>query len=96
MAHRLDSLHTGTPVFVGTSRVGEIRGVYADGTSRAVELIAVSWTSRSALVAVAPTDVFAIDDNGVTLIGDDVASYDSLPPFEPAGLTTLHEIAPTE
>jgi hypothetical protein len=96
MAHRLEALIPGTSVFVGAARVGEVRGVYADGDSRAVSLIAVYWTSRDHVVALPASDVETVDDSGVVLIGGEQATYDKLPPFDAAEMTTIHEIAPSE
>jgi hypothetical protein len=96
MAHRLEALVSGTPVIVGAQRVGDIRGVYADGDSRAVSLLAVYWASRDQIVALSASDVETVDDSGVVLIGSDLATYEKLPPFDPAEMTTIHEIAPSE
>jgi hypothetical protein len=96
MAHRLEALTPGTPVIVGATRVGEVRGVYADGDSRAVSLVAVYWTSRDQVVALSASDIETVDDSGVVLIGGETATYEKLAPFDPTEMTTIHEIAPSE
>jgi hypothetical protein len=96
MALRLEQLQPGTPVFAGATRVGEVEGVYADGDSRSVEVIACRWTSRDTLVALSSSDVETIDESGVILIGGNPDMYAELAPFDPAGQTTLHPIAPSE
>ncbi len=96
MALRLEQLQPGTPVFAGATRVGEVEGVYADGDSRSVEVIACRWTSRDTLVALSASDVESIEPSGVVLIGGNPAMYAELPPFDPAGQTTLHPLPPGE
>ena len=39
MARTLESLEPGTPVYAGATRVGEVRGVYAEGDARMAELL---------------------------------------------------------
>ena len=46
MARTLETLDLGTPVFCGEERVGDVRGLYAEGTARAVEWVVVDWVSR--------------------------------------------------
>ena len=46
MARTLETLDLGTPVFVGEVRVGDVRGLYAEGAARSVEWLVVDWESR--------------------------------------------------
>ncbi len=92
MAARLETLDPGTPVFCGEQRVGEIRGVFAEGDAKLAEYIAVYWQERNAAVLVATRDVERIDDGGVFLQGSDPQAYDSLATFEITDHPTIRKI----
>jgi hypothetical protein len=92
MARTLETLDLGTPVFCGEKRVGDVRGLYAEGSSRAVEWVVVGWEARGN-VAVPAIEVGSVDDQGVTLIQSDPREYDGLPEFEEARFPTVRKLA---
>lgn len=92
MQHTLESLQPGTPVFVGDVRVGEVRAVYTEGTSRQAELLVVHWTERGEEVAVPTSDVASVVDRGVSLIDLNIASYAKLATFELARFPTVRRL----
>jgi hypothetical protein len=92
MARTLETLDLGTPVFCAETRVGTVRGLYAEGTSRAVEWVVVSWDGRGD-VAIPAIDVGGIDEHGVTLLQTDPRSYDGLPEFEESRFPTVRKLA---
>jgi hypothetical protein len=92
MAHTLETLEPGTPVYVGTVRVGEVRAIYTEGTSRQAELIVVHWDDRNEDVAVPATEVGSVDANGVLLIAPEVSTYATLSTFDPARFPTVHPL----
>jgi hypothetical protein len=92
MVRTLENLAPGTPVFCGEQRVGEVRALYAEGSSRAVEWVVVDWVSRGP-VAVPAIQVGGIDDLGVTLLQQEPHHYDDLPDFSEARFPTVHKLA---
>lgn len=92
MAHTLESLEPGTPVFVGDARVGDVRAVYTAGASRQAELLVVYWDDRSEDVAVPATEVGSVDSTGVRLIALDATAYATLATFDPARFPTVHPL----
>jgi hypothetical protein len=92
MARILETLDLGTAVYCGDERVGDVRGLYAEGTARAVEWVVVGWDGRG-LLAVPATDVGSIDDRGVNLLENDVRAYDALMDFSEARFPTVHKLA---
>jgi hypothetical protein len=92
MTYTLETLQSGTPVFVGESRVGDVRAVYTEGTSRQAELVVVHWDERNEDVAVPATEVGRVDSAGVQLIAPEVATYASLSTFDPARFPTVHPL----
>jgi len=92
MAHTLETLAPGTPVFVGERRVGDVRSVYTTGTSRQAELIVVYWDERGEDVAVPATEVGNVDDDGVKLIAGELSAYATLSTFDPARFPTVHPL----
>ena len=92
MARTLETLDLGTPVFCGEERVGDVRGLYSEGASRAVEWVIVNWASRGD-VAVPALEVATVDDHGVTLLQDDPATYATLTMFDEAKFPTVHKLA---
>jgi hypothetical protein len=93
MARTLQSLEPGTSVYAGTTRVGEVRAVYAEGQARMVELVIVRWDARDEDVMVPVSEIEAIDDAGVQLIHKDPDQYVDLAPFDPAGFPTMKKLA---
>jgi hypothetical protein len=92
MARTLEALELGTPVYCGRIRVGEVRGLYAEGTTRSVEWVVVRWDGRGDL-AVPAIEIGNVDDGGVTLLNSDVRSYDSLPDFSEDRFPTVRKLA---
>ncbi len=92
MAHTLESLHPGTPVFVGAVRVGDVRSVYAAGSSRQAELLVVHWIDRNEDVAVPTAEVATVDDEGVKLISTEISAYETLATFDPSRFPTVHPL----
>ncbi len=92
MAHTLETLEPGTPVYVGSARVGDVRAIYTEGSSRQAELIVVHWDDRDEDVAVPATEVGTVDATGVRLIALEVAAYQTLSTFDPARFPTVHPL----
>jgi hypothetical protein len=92
MARTLETLDLGTPVYVGELRVGDVRGIYAEGTARSVAWVVVGWDDRGEL-AVPAMEVGNVDDRGVTLLNSDVRSYDSLPDFSEDRFPSVRKLA---
>ncbi|MGD0476204.1 MAG: hypothetical protein ABSB70_23730 [Candidatus Velthaea sp.] len=92
MAHTLETLEPGTPVYVGTVRVGEVRALYTEGNSRQAELIVVHWDARNEDVAVPAGEVATLDASGVRLIAPEVATYATLSKFDAARFPTVHPL----
>jgi hypothetical protein len=92
MARTLETLDLGTPVFCGEERVGDVRGLYAEGSARAVEWVVVNWVSRGD-VAVPAIEIGSLDDRGVTLIQANPRDYDGLPAFNEERFPTVRKLA---
>jgi hypothetical protein len=92
MARTLETLDLGTPVFCGEKRVGDVRGLYAEGNARSVEWVVVGWDARGD-VAVPAIEIGSVDDHGVTLLQSDIRSYDLLPAFNEASFPTVRKLA---
>ncbi len=93
MARTLESLDPGTLVFAGSTRVGEVRAVYAEGDSRAADLVVVSWDARGGEnVAVPSTEILSVTDAGVELIRQESDQYADLAPFDPASFPTMKQL----
>ncbi len=94
MARTLESLDPGTPVFAGTTRVGTVRAVYAEGDARSAELVVVSWDARAGDdVAIPSTEILSVDDDGVYLIRQEADQYADLAPFDPSNFPTMKQLA---
>ncbi|MDQ6932604.1 MAG: hypothetical protein M3160_05450 [Candidatus Eremiobacteraeota bacterium] len=91
MVKRLEELEPGTPVYCGERHVGEVRGVFAEGSSQLAEYLNVYWSPRSLEVLVATDDVCAIDERGVILQGT-VQRYDDLLIFDAAAHPTMRRL----
>lgn len=92
MARTLETLDLGTPVYCGETRVGEVRGLYAEGSARSVEWVIVDWGSRGR-VAVPAIEIGNVDDRGVTLIQQEPREYDGLPAFTEDRFPTVRKLA---
>ena len=92
MARTLETLDLGTPVFCGDTRVGSVRGLYAEGAARSVEWVVVAWNGRGD-VAIPAIDVANVDEHGVTLLQTDPHSYDGTPAFEESRFPTVRKLA---
>jgi hypothetical protein len=92
MARTLETLDLGTPVYCGEKRVGSVRGLYAEGSARAVEWVVVAWDGRGE-VAIPAIDVGSVDERGVTLLQTDVRSYDGVPEFDESRFPTVRKLA---
>ncbi len=91
MVKRLEELDPGTPVFCGERRVGEVRGVFAEGSSELAEYLHVYWEPRSLDVLVATDDVGGIEDRGVVLLGS-AQRYDDLLSFDATAHPTMRRL----
>lgn len=91
MARLLEDLAPGTPVVDrdGT-RVGEVRGLYGLGESRAAEYLLIHWSARQTDALVPSTEVAAIGES-VELIGS-AQTYEMLPAYEPSSNPSLHAL----
>jgi hypothetical protein len=87
----LEELEPGTPVRIAEQRVGEVRGVYAEGEARVAEYLAVHWDSRGADILIPTRDVEALDNAGVILMGDR-RSYETTAVFDPANLPMVRRL----
>ena len=93
MARTLESLDPGTPVFAGSTRVGDVRAVYAEGDSRSADLVIVSWDARDGEnVAVPSTEILSVTDDGVQLIRQESDQYADLAPFDPSSFPTMKQL----
>ncbi len=93
MARTLESLDPGTPVFAGSTRVGDVRAVYADGDSRSAALVVVSWDARGGEnVAVPSTEILSVTDDGVQLMRQESDQYADLAPFDASSFPTLKQL----
>jgi hypothetical protein len=92
MARLLEDIELGTPVYLGESRIGSVRGVYAEGDARLAEYIAVQWTSRAVDVLIPTKDVMSLDEKGVVLMGEDPRTYASMPAFDESVHPTIRKI----
>ena len=92
MAHTLETLELGTPVFCGDLRVGEVHAIYAEGGARAVEWVIVGWAARGD-VAVPAFEVETVDDRGVLLMHHDPKLYADLTDFSEARFPTARRLA---
>ena len=94
MAHTLETLTPGTPVYCGETRVGAVRALYSEGSSRIPALIVVRWSygERTDDVAVPTDEVETVSDRGVELMQIDPEHYATLATFDPARFPTVHPL----
>jgi hypothetical protein len=92
MARTLESLEPGTPVYAGATRVGEVRGVYAEGDARMAELLIVHWDARGEEVAIPTTEVLSVDGAGVQLIRQESDQYGDFAPFDASRFPTMKRL----
>jgi hypothetical protein len=92
MAYTLESLATGTPVFAGETRVGDVRAVYAEGNARSAEMVVVHWDASGEDVGIPATEIESVDV-GVSLIRTEPERYADFPPFDATRFPTLRKIA---
>lgn len=93
MAKTLESLKIGTPVFAGSTRVGEVRGLYTEGDSRAVEYVEVAWGPKGVDVLLPAVEIENVDDRGVELMHVDPHFYDDLPEYVESRFPTVRKFA---
>lgn len=93
MARTLETLTSGTPVYCGDANVGEVRALYSEGTSRAVEWLVVRWSDGDREVAVPASEVESVNDGGVRLMHADRRSYADLTTFDESRFPTAHRLA---
>jgi hypothetical protein len=95
MAHTLEALTPGTPVFCGDTQVGSVRALYSEGHSRIPALIVVQWMygGRTDDVAVPTEEIETLSDRGVELIQTDPAQYATLASFDAARFPTVHPLS---
>lgn len=91
MARTLETLELGTPVFCGSTEVGEVRAIYAEGNARAVEWVIVGWVARGE-VAVPATEVETVDESGVRLMHSDPKIYADLADFSEGRFPTVRRL----
>lgn len=92
MARTLEDLTPGTPVFCGDACIGEVRGLYTEGTSRAVEWVVVGWKGDDRDVALPAIEVEDVSDRGVTLMHGDPTFYAELATFSEARFPTVRRL----
>lgn len=92
MARTLETLAAGTPVFCGEAVVGDVRALYSEGTSRAVEWVVVHWDAENREVAIPANEVESVNDAGVLLMHADQRLYAELPTFDEARFPTAHRM----
>jgi hypothetical protein len=93
MAHTLEDLRPGTPVYCGDARIGEVVGLYSEGASRAVEWVVVHWQDGGAReVALPATEVEAVNERGVTLMHHDPKFYAELTTFSESRFPTARRL----
>ncbi|GAC1403749.1 MAG: hypothetical protein NVSMB64_05930 [Candidatus Velthaea sp.] len=92
MAHTLEELQPGTPVFAGEVHVADVRAVYAAQGSRAADMLVIRWLDRNEDVALPAGEVESVDDGGVHLMDNNPHSYAALAPFDAARFPTVHPL----
>ena len=93
MAHTLEALEPGTPVYCGPHRVGEVRGIYAEGEARNAEFVVVHWTfDRDVDLVVPSSEVASVTDAGVAMMNADPTAYHFLLPFDARRFPTVHPL----
>ena len=92
MARLLEDLEPGTPVYLGETRVGEVRAVYAEGAARLAEYIAVHWNDRGESLLIPTKDVASLEAKGVVLMLDDPKLYAGFPTFDEAAHPTIRRL----
>lgn len=92
MARTLETLTAGTPVFCGEERAGQVRALYTEGSSRAVEWVVVHWDAENRDIAVSANEIESVTDDGVSLMHADPRLYAELPTFDEARFPTAHKL----
>jgi len=92
MARLLEDLELGTPVYLGESRVGEVRGVFAEGAARLAEYLVVHWAERGEDLLIATKDVASLEAKGVVLLLDDPRAYAAFPAFDEAAHPAIRRL----
>jgi hypothetical protein len=92
MARTLESLEPGTAVFAADTRVGEVRGVFAEGDARSAELLVVYWDATGDEVAIPTTEVADVSERGVELMRREADQYTDLAPFDADRFPTMKRL----
>jgi hypothetical protein len=92
MARTLETLDPGTPVYAGSTRVGSVRAVYAEGDARAAELIVVRWEATGDELGIPAGQIESIDADGVHLMRTEPDQYSDLAPFDAARFPTMKKL----
>ena len=92
MAHTLESVEPGTPVFAGDACIGRVRAAFSEGNSRSVELLVVHHDARGEDVVVPSSEIEAVDDAGVQLMSRRADEYRDLAPFDAARFPTMKQL----
>ncbi len=92
MARTLESLEPGTPIFAGPTRVGTVAAVYAEGDSRAAELVVAHWDALGGEVVIPAGEIERISEQGVHLMRQEADQYADLAPFDEARFPTLRKL----
>jgi hypothetical protein len=92
MARTLESLEPGTAVFAGDTRVGDVRGVFAEGDARSAELLVVHWDATGDEVAIPTTEVADVSERGVELMRREADQYADLAPFDADRFPTMKRL----
>ncbi len=92
MAHTLESVEPGTPVFAGDTCIGHVRAAFTEASSRSVDLLVVHHDARDEDVVVPSGEVLAVDDAGVQLMGRRADEYRDLAPFDAARFPTMKQL----
>jgi hypothetical protein len=93
MARTLETLAPGTPIYCGEQRVGEVRALYGEGTSRAVEWVIAHWAFENREVAIPSSEIESVTERGVVLMHTDPKLYADLTTFNEARFPTARKLS---
>jgi hypothetical protein len=93
MARTLETLEPGTPIYAGAQRVGVVRALYAEGDSRAVDVVVAHWDARSEDVVIPAFEIENVSDDRVELLRQEADQYADLAPFDAAHFPTMKLLA---
>jgi hypothetical protein len=92
MAHTLESLESGTPVYAGETHVADVRTVYVAEGTRQPELVAVHWLDRGEDVALPVSEIESLIDGRVVLMNSNPHTYANLVTFDASRFPTVRPL----